>query len=427
MPRFSSPAYSETIAWLVGLEVSRGWDLKLETVRAALDRLGSPERRFPSLHVAGTNGKGSVAAIAASVLAAGGVRAGLYTSPHLEDFRERIRVGGQPIAAADVVALVDEVRESLRGSGVELTFFEITTVVAFLHFARAEVETAVVEVGLGGRLDATNVLVPRASVITTIARDHERFLGSTLAGIAAEKGGILKPGVPAVLGRIDGEALATLEGIAMREGCPLRRLGRDFHVRAGDDGTFSWTGRRAIEGLRCGLAGEFQLDNAAVALAALEDGGWLAPLSDDEIRRGLAAVRWPGRLEVVSRDPRVVLDGAHNPAGVAALARELPRLFPEAKPRLVFGVLADKRWEEMVEGLAPLVSEAVIVPVRELRSERPERIAGAFARRVLTRVADSGVAAVERLLDEGNAPILVAGSLFLVGEVRSRFSDDEVR
>src|SRR5262249_5629269 len=184
--------YADTLSWLYHLEVSRGWDLKLESVRAALERLGSPERSFPSLHVAGTNGKGSTPAIAHAVLSRHGLRVGLFTSPHLSDFRERVRVGDEWIPEAAVVELSDEIRERLLDTGVELTFFEVTTVLSFLYFARTRVDAAVVEVGLGGRLDATNVLVPRATAVTTIGFDHERYLGTTIASIAAAKGGIFK-------------------------------------------------------------------------------------------------------------------------------------------------------------------------------------------------------------------------------------------
>src|SRR5262245_36365535 len=337
--------YPETLSWLYHLEVSRGWDLKLESVRAALERLGSPELCFPSLHVAGTNGKGSTAAIAHAVLSRHGLRAGLFTSPHLSDFRERIRVGDAWITEEAVVELTDEIRERLSRTGVELTFFEVTTVLSFLYFARARIDAAVVEVGLGGRLDATNVLVPRATVVPTIGFDHERYLGSTIASIAAEKAGIFKPGVPAIVGRVDHEAESVLARIAAAQPCPYRLYGREFRTEIAAHG-FDYQGRRTIRDLRPGLAGRFQVDNAAVALAALEDGGWLGGIPDETIRAAVATVRWPGRLEVLRERPRVILDGAHNPAGVAALVGELAGLTRGRPVHLVFGVLADKRWSE---------------------------------------------------------------------------------
>lgn len=416
----SDSAYAATLDWLLHLEVTRGWDLKLESVRQALLLLGSPEEKLAALHVAGTNGKGSTAAIAQAVLSAKGLRVGLYTSPHLSDFRERIRIGRNWIESEAVVELVEETRRRMAGSSVELTFFEFVTVMAFLYFARRDVDAAVIEVGLGGRLDATNVVRPRAAIVTTIALDHERHLGTTVSAIAAEKGGIFKSGVPAVVGRVEGEALAVLESIAQERACPLRHLGRDFRAEVEDEG-FRYVGRRTIPDLRPGLHGRFQIDNAAVALAGLEEGGWLADISDEDVRRSVAGVEWPGRLEIVSEHPRIVLDGAHNPAGAEALAREIPALAGGRPVRLVFGVLADKRWNLMVEKLAPAVADVTVVPVRERRSEDPERVAAAFRRFMPAATAPSGIAALDRLLGvEGahDSLVLVAGSLFLVGEVR---------
>ena len=412
--------YTETLAWLYELEVSRGWDLKLESVRAALDRLGSPERSFASLHVAGTNGKGSTAAFAHSVLSRHGLRVGLFTSPHLDDFRERIRIGDGWISQTAVVALCGEIRERVLDAGVELTFFELATVLAFLHFARAAVDAAVVEVGLGGRLDATNVLVPRAAAVTTIGFDHERYLGDTLAAIAAEKGGIFKRGVPAIVGRVADEAEDVLVRIAAEQRSPLRRLGREFRSEPTGAG-FTYHGRRTIPALRSGLAGSFQIDNAAVALAALEEGGWLEAIPDERVRAGIAQVRWPGRLETIGERPEVVLDGAHNPAGVEALVGELAGLARGRPVHLVFGVLADKRWPQMVERLAAHVTDVTVVPVTGRRSEDPQRVAEVFRRWVPTRVDASATTAIGRLLDDPRVEgdlVVAAGSLFLVGEVR---------
>ena len=414
-------AYARTLDRLYRLDVRRGWDLKLESVLATLERLGHPERQFPSLHVAGTNGKGSVAATAAAVLAASGRRVGLYTSPHLVDFRERIRVGDEEIAEATVVALVEEAEHAAAEAGVELTFFELTTVVAFAHFARARVDAAIVEVGLGGRLDATNVIEPRASVVTTIGFDHERFLGDSLAEIATEKAGIWKQGVPAVIGRVETEAVDVLLARAADVGArPVFRLGEDFDLSEGNGGlVWRGPGERTIEGVRPALAGRHQRDNVAVALAGLAAAGWLVGIDDVTVRDGVARVRWPGRLERIGIRPQVILDGAHNPAGAAALAEELAS---EAPVRLVFGVLADKRWREMAERLAPLASDVTVVPVAERRSGDPAEVADAFRRERPTTLAASGREAIDRLLDEEagrDTRILVCGSLFLVGEVRA--------
>jgi dihydrofolate synthase / folylpolyglutamate synthase len=420
----SSDAFRRTLDRLYRLDVRRGWDLKLESVSATLERLGHPERRFPSLHVAGTNGKGSTAAMAAAVLSAAGRRAALYTSPHLVDFRERIRVGEEPIAPDEVVALVHEVEQAAAAAQVELTFFELTTVVAFLHFARARADVAVVEVGLGGRLDATNVLRPNAALVTTIGFDHERFLGDSITAIAGEKAGVFKSGVAAVIGRVGDEAASVLLGRAKEVGAsPVHRLGIEFDIGA-EAGRLAWRGAsgRRIDGLRLALRGRHQRDNAAVALAGLEAAGWLAKIDDETVRLGLASVRWPGRLERIGARPAVILDGAHNPEGAAALVAELAAEAAERPVRLVFGVLADKRWQEMAEIIVPIARDVTVVPVVERRSSEPEVIAEAFRSRIPTAVAPSGREAVDRLLVEEadrDSIVLVCGSLFLVGEVRA--------
>ncbi len=415
-----SARYARTLDWLYKVEVHRGWDLKLESVRRALDVLGDPQSAFPSLHVAGTNGKGSTSAMAQAVLSRHGLRVGLFTSPHLNDFRERFRIGDEWISEQEVVDLVADVQSNVARHGIELTFFELTTVVAFTWFARKRVDAAIVEVGLGGRLDATNVVVPRAAAVTTIGFDHERYLGSTLEEIAREKAGILKRGVPAVVGRVNDSVAAVIAAVAADENAPLRRLGAGFHVMPGA-AKFDYVGRRTIRGLVCGLRGGFQIDNAAVALAALEDGGWLQAISDDEVRDGLSRVHWPGRLELIGGNPLVVLDGAHNPAGVEALAAELPPIAAGRPVHLVFGVLADKRWSEMVDRLALLVRDVAVVAVSERRSEDPSRVADAFRRRVPATVAPSVRDALARWRDDpacAEHVILIAGSLFLVGEAR---------
>jgi dihydrofolate synthase/folylpolyglutamate synthase len=386
-------------------------------VALALARLGDPQRRFPALHIAGTNGKGSVAAMLESMLAAAGYRVGLYTSPHLVDLTERIRVGGRDIAAEDLVALAAEIRAVVTGGGIDLTFFEFLTVMAFLHFARAGIGVAVVEVGLGGRLDATNVVDPAACAITTIGLDHVQWLGTTIDAIAAEKGVIIKPGRPVVLGRIEGEASAVLTSIAATVGAPVAVCDRDYRIRPGDGGLeFEGLGWR-IANLRVGLRGAHQRDNAATALAVLACVRGVLPVGDDAIRRGLAEVRWPGRLEVLARAPLTILDGAHNAEGIAALVRELPALIDRRPLHLVFAVMGDKDWRPMVEQLAPLCTEAVVTEVLPPRGAPAAAVADAFRPFCGTLVEPDPVRAWRRVTESaGRADaILATGSLFLVG------------
>jgi dihydrofolate synthase/folylpolyglutamate synthase len=402
--------YAETVAYLQGLEAATGWDLKLERVRAALDRLGHPERALPAIHVAGTNGKGSVAAVCESVLRAAGYRTGLYTSPHLVDLVERIRAGGGTIPRATVVELVDELRIHLDGLG--LTHFEFVTVLAFVWFARIGIDVAVVEVGLGGRLDATNVVPSRVSVVTPVALDHEAHLGTDLATIAAEKAGIMKPGVAVCLGPQPAAAAAVLRRTAAQVGAPLLQGGVDGRL---DGDAFEGCGVR-WDGLSVRLAGGFQRDNAEVALLALASVRERWPCSPAAVRAGLAGVRWPGRLAVLEGRPPVVLDGAHNPAAAAAVAAELPALLRGRPTTLVFAVMADQAWADVLSPLRALATRAIVTSVGT-RAVPPETLAAALAPDLPCLVEPDARQAVRRAMAVAGADgiVLVAGSLFLVG------------
>jgi dihydrofolate synthase / folylpolyglutamate synthase len=410
-------AYGDTVAWLQALEVTSGWDLKLDRMRAALDARDHPEARLAAVHVAGTNGKGSTAAMLDAILRASGRRTGLYTSPHLVDFCERIRVDGRTIPRAVVVALVAELRAALEPRGIRLTHFEFTTLLAFEWLVRTDVDVAVVEVGLGGRLDATNVVTPAVTTITSIGLDHEAWLGHDVATIAGEKAGIAKAGVPLVLGRVPAEAEAVIRARAAAVGAPLVAVGRDARLVPGDGGdVFTAPGVRWT-GLRIALPGAFQRANAAVALAAA--GLLPPPLGVDEaaVRRGLAGVRWPGRLAVVRERPRVVLDGAHNPDGAAALAAELPRLARDGPVTLVFAAMADKAWQRMLGPLVPHVARAICTRVGR-RAADPAPLAAALAARVPAVAVSEPRAAIATAIAETppDGTVLVTGSLFLVGE-----------
>ncbi len=409
-------AYRETLAWLLALERTRGWDLKLERMRAALALRGHPERRFPALHIAGTNGKGSTAAMLEAILRAAGWRTGLYTSPHLVDFAERIRAGGRTIPHATVVALVAELRRAVEAADLALTHFEFATLLAFEWFAAIGVEAAVVEVGLGGRLDATNVIHPLATAITSIALDHEEFLGTDLAAIAREKAGIVKPGVPLAVGPVPAEAAAVIDAQAAAAGAPVARVGVDG-VLAEAAGGLVFTGPGGVrwEGLPLALAGAFQRDNAAVALTvlALVREQLVCPAA--AVRAGLARVRWPGRLAVLARDPLVVVDGAHNPAGVAALARELPTVVGDRPVTLVFAVMADKAWRAMLEQLVPGAQRVVVTRVGR-RGLDPAVAADALGARRAEAIADPRAAIAEALEHAGpRGAVVITGSLFLAG------------
>src|SRR5262249_53945364 len=276
-------------------------DLKLERVAAALQVCGSPHLRFPALHVAGTNGKGSTAALLHAMLSAAGYQVGLFTSPHLVDFCERIRVGSAYISDQDVIDEVTAIRRRIEPAGIRLTPFEMMTILAFSVFAQAQLDVAVIEVGLGGRLDATNVLCPLVSIITGIGLDHQAYLGSTLADIAWEKGGIIKPGVPVVIGQVDGESQQILCGLARRVGSAAYIFGQHFTICEEMNETVTYQGLVwRLAHLRLGLCGQFQHRNAAVALAALEVLRTFFSIAEADLRQGLRTVTWPGRLDMVS-------------------------------------------------------------------------------------------------------------------------------
>ena len=399
-------------------------DLRLGRVARALSLFDDPQNRFRTYHIAGTNGKGSTAAMVHSVLSAAGYRVGLYTSPHLADFTERIRVGKRRISQVVVTRLVNEVAQRMGQEGLCLTFFEFATVMAFLHFAREGVEAAVVEVGLGGRLDATNVVQSSVSVITTISRDHERFLGKRITSIAREKGGIIKPGVPLVCGVLPAAAQRAINVIARSAGVVVRQSGKDFTVTPHDPSLFDYRGQEwVLEGLRLNLGGEYQLHNAGVALASLETLRTAVPVREQSIRSGLASVVWPGRFEVFPGRPTVILDGAHNDGAVKTLVYEIRKRFGKRKVRLLFGSMVDKDWSAMLIALCAISREVVLTRVESERGADPSLLRSVVPRGLSARTASDPVTAISSLVSERqkrDAPILVAGSLYLVGAVRAK-------
>ena len=418
-------SYLTAVEFLYGLH-RHGIKLGLDTITELLVGLGHPERRFPSLHIGGTNGKGSTAAIAASILQAAGYRVGLYTSPHLVDFCERIQVGGAPIPEDCVAELTERLRAAAEGA-IDPTFFEFTTAMAFQHFADAGVDVAVVEVGLGGRFDATNVLTPVTSAITNVALDHQEYLGRTIAAIACEKAGIIKSGVPVVVGRMDGEAAQVIARVADERGAPLRRLGREFWVEEDASARFRYVSReQAWDALDCPLDGRHQLDNAACALALLEVASERGvPVTEPAVREGLRQVRWEGRLETVERRPWLVLDGAHNPAAasvVASYVSEFRREHGGSRVIAVMGMMRDKEREEFFARLLPQTDEVIVTQARVPRAAAPHELSASAAAcgRTAEVIADPHDAlALARRMAAPDDLILVTGSLMLVGEIKA--------
>lgn len=406
-----------------------GVSMGLERVERLMAEVGHPERRLRGALIGGTNGKGSVVAMTRSVLNAAGLRVGSMPKPHLVSYRERVAIDGEPISADGFAAMVERVLPAIDRVGASVgppTEFEALTAAAIGELARRDVDVAIVEVGMGGRLDATNVLDLGVAAITNVQRDHEAYLGTTLTKIGGEKAPIIKAGDLAVTGAT-GRGLRPILDRCAALGVPLRRAGARQAYRATVIGT-DWDGitidartpLRELTGLRVGLLGAHQAGNAAVALAVLEALAerWELAISDDSIRTGLAAARWPGRLELLAGGPhgRVLLDGAHNPAGAAALARALGDL-GITRPIVVFGAMRGKKVRAVLRALAPLDPRFIFTRVDDPKAFSPDALAAAW-RAVSGQPSLTAATAHDALAMAYADPVVVAGSLYLVGEVR---------
>ncbi|HYA15030.1 MAG TPA: folylpolyglutamate synthase/dihydrofolate synthase family protein, partial [Syntrophales bacterium] len=370
------------------------------------------------------NGKGSIAAMVASILSRGGFHVGLYTSPHLIDVRERIKVDGNMISPKEMIEWMEEVKKQ---STENITYFEFLTAVAFLYFLQKRVDVAVIEVGMGGRLDATNVVTPLVSVISNISFDHEEYLGNRLENIAREKGGIIKNGGACITAVKQRRILELLEDICRKRGAKLYRVGRDIKVDVSCDGSFSYSGiKKRYHNLICPLKGRHQVENAAVALGVTE---YIASrgfkVNDDAVFAGIRDVRWEGRLEVLQQKPMVIVDGAHNADGATILSRALKEEFAYRRLILIFGVLNDKDYKTMLKKLVPLSDCLVITKPDTARTMPPEimmKAAQSYRKRV--EVIGNSHEALKRALSMADPDdlICITGSLYLVGEIKRAFS-----
>lgn len=439
--------YPEILDYIYGLQ-KFGIKLGLQNMRCLLERLGRPERDFPAVHIAGTKGKGSTAALVASILSTHGYRVGLYTSPHLQEFTERFRIDGRPISrkracevALELKAVLDRALLETPASGDTLflqsiTYFEFVTAMAFRYFSREKVDVAVIEVGLGGRLDATNVIDPLVSVITNIDYEHTEYLGETLEAIAREKGGIVKAGRPAVSGVRKPGPARVIADIARARGAALEVLGREFSVECVRETPFVQYVRyreeeRVLDNLCLPLLGEHQQWNAALALrvcSALNRLGFA--LTESDLREGLAGTRWPGRFQVLSYRPAVIVDGAHTPASMESVLRAVERLFPGRALTVVLGVMRDKDIGGVVGKVVAAGAEVIAaeprldrsLPAREIA--RKVRESGGRAE-VCEEVGEAVRLALNRCGPED--VLLVTGSLFTVGEALTACADTALR
>lgn len=410
--------YEETLRWLYGLS-ARGIRYELERVRGGMAVRNHPERGLPFVHVTGTNGKGSTTAMVEAALRSAGHRTGMFTSPHLNRFTERIRIDGRELSKARVVAGIADIQKD-EGRLPRLTFFEHACLLALEEFHRRDVDIAVLEVGLGGRLDATNVIDPEVSIITSIAVEHRRILGFTRAAIAKEKAGIIKRGKPVIVGVRGGDARKPIRERARRMQSPALLIDRDFGA------TSSATGRQRVdlfcgdaklEGVRLGLLGSHQVDNAACAYAALltlRERGFA--IDDEAIRRGLGRVKWPGRLEHVRGAPSFLFDCAHNRPGAEKLAEHLDQLPRRGRRVLLFAALKDKDHEGILGALDDRFDKRVYASPA-LRRAVPASTFTAIRPGSVARSVREGVARAKRMAGDDGL-VVVAGSLFLVAAAR---------
>jgi dihydrofolate synthase/folylpolyglutamate synthase len=418
-------------------------EFNLDRMFALMEELGNPHEKYPIIHVAGTKGKGSVSALCAAGLQAAGYKVGLYTSPHLLDYVERIRINNEPISHLQLIELVEQVKDAVARIP-KLTTFEITTAIGFLAFAKNGVNAAVIEVGLGGRLDATNIVFPKVSVITSLSYDHMAVLGDTLAKIAREKAGIIKAGVPVVSAPQTEEALEVLERVAKERNCPFVLVGKDVKFERlissldGQSLALALSGglRRAsvetrsrsvrIE-LTIPLLGSHQIENAALAYTALKTSG--VPISDQAIQKGFSEVKWRARFEVVLRDPPVIFDSAHNQDSFVKLRNTLEEHFPGKMVTLIFGASEDKNIPGMFAEMKPKIKRLIVTRADHPRALEPQKIIELANQAGLQSETETPVeSALTRALEiseKDGSIVLSAGSMFVTAEVMKAWNERE--
>jgi dihydrofolate synthase/folylpolyglutamate synthase len=420
-------AYQKSLDYLYGLE-KFGMIFGLNQVEKILSATGNPHQEIQAVHIGGTNGKGSTAAMISSILQKEGYRIGLYTSPHLIRFTERIKVNGKEIEEEEVAALTEWMKQEIERAGIppRFTFFDFTTAMAFHYFKRKLVDLAVLEVGLGGRLDSTNVVDPLISVITNVAKDHEEHLGKSILKIAGEKAGIIKKGRPLITAATTPQVLHLFSRICREKESPFYRVGKEIRYARAEDGDFDYEGlNRKLWGVHLNLKGFHQIINAATAFATievLEDLGYR--VSTDAMIDGVREVEWPGRLEMVASSPGVILDGAHNPAGALVLKESLEKEFQFRHLVLLIGIMRDKDIRSILQLLAPLADHIILTRPHTERATPPlllKKILGRSGKKAEV-VEDLNEAIGRGLSLVGKEDLLcITGSLYTVGEAKAYF------
>jgi dihydrofolate synthase/folylpolyglutamate synthase len=423
-------SYQETLQYLYNLQL-KGMKFGLSSMEDLLSLLDNPHCQIKSVHIGGTNGKGSTSAIIASVLQHAGYKVGLYTSPHLIDFSERISINSFPIPQPEVIRLNRFIQRVMKGRSTPTpTFFEWTTAMAFLYFAEQKVDIAIIEVGLGGRLDSTNVISPLLSVITNIDFDHQEILGNSLLEIGYEKAGIIKKNVPVISGIFQKEVQELILNIAKSLGAPLLQFGVDFNYRSMESADllnsnlFDFHGIQKNElNLSLPLLGEHQKRNASLALAALEIlHGKGFGQNEDNLRDGLKMVRWPGRIEVVKKNPLIILDGAHNPSGARVLASFLNSLPKTGNRILVLGMMKDKDIYQIGEALIPWADEIILTRASFSRAASPNELLKALPATLKPIRMIGSLSEIFPILEKKcdvNEMICFTGSLYTIGEAKA--------
>ena len=417
--------YAQTLDFLFSRH-AKDMKLGLEHIRQLLDSLGNPQLSYPSIHIAGTNGKGSTSAMLESILRAQGFRTGLYTSPHLVDLRERICVSGEMIPESAVADFIDNHRDAIESANV--SFFEILTAMAFQYFADQKIDIAIVETGLGGRLDATNTLKPEVTIITEIGLDHTKILGRTLKPIAFEKAGILKPGIPFVCGARNRSVQTYFQEIANERQVPVTLAqfhGKVSNISMNQTGTtfdISFPDYQ-YKHLFLRLLGAHQVDNATTVLTTVRELvrlGWT--IGDSAVREGLRTVEWPARMELIRNHPQVLIDSAHNPMGMKRLVESLKDLFTYEKLILILGVLEDKDYRRMIRLIVPLSDKVILTRPESDRSLDPDQLARLpeFQGKTVLVEPDIGKARDLAIRMAGEKDLICAtGSIYFVGKIRS--------
>ncbi len=423
----SQDAYQKSLDYLYRLE-KFGMIFGLTQVERILNAIGNPHKEIQVIHIGGTNGKGSTAAMMSSILQKEGYQVGLYTSPHLIRFTERIKVNGKEIEEEEVATLAGWMRKEIEAADIPspFTFFDFTTAMALHYFKQKLVDLAILEVGLGGRLDSTNVVDPLISIITNIAKDHEKYLGKSILKIAREKAGIIKKGKPLITAATQPQVLRLFSKVCQEKGSPYFRVGKEFRYVRAEDGDFDYEGlNRKLWSIHLNLKGFHQVINATTALGAmevLEDLGYR--VSTDAMIDGLREVDWSGRLEMVSSSPRVILDGAHNPAGALVLKESLEKEFEYQHLILLIGIMKDKDIQSMLHLLAPLADHIILTQPHTDRATPPSLLKKALGQNgEKAEIAEDLKEAIERglSLTQEEDLLCITGSLYTVGEARAYF------